>query len=294
MAVSWMGTLNSTVAADVWLTVVWLWAEKELTSSSPQTNRQIYWQLVCHTHTFARRAVNDSISSSVFFFFLSLRLIFSRLHLCKPPVAAVLGAISLCLGARQESLAAAPAGHPSDPPPLSSSPLGGVAIWLYLVPLVPAHNNRLRLSRGSSHHRLAIYLSVEVVIIYEALHKGCTCPLVILLMPPVYFVFDFLLLLPSGAAIWGVMKWNGCWCREHVIHSKEIRTWVLCLFSFTRKCKLCSNCNVPGPFFPFRLDSVGWRGHPRPAWSHERPSGLFWIKNKTKQKLCRLVQENAK
>lgn len=111
--------------------------------------------------------------------------------MCKPPVAAVLGAISLCLGARQESLAAAPAGHPSDPPPPSSSPLGGVAIWLYLVPLVPAHNNRLRLSRGSSHHRLAIYLNVEVVIIYEALHKGSTCPLVILLMPPVYFVFDF-------------------------------------------------------------------------------------------------------
>lgn len=144
---------------------------------------------VCRTHTPARRAVNDSISSGVFFFFLSLRLIFSRRHLCKPPVAAALGAISLCLGARQESLAAVPAGHPSDPPPPSSSPLGGVAIWLYLVPLVPAHNNRLRLSRGSSHHRLAIYLSVEVVIIYEALHKGSTCPLAILLMPPVYFVF---------------------------------------------------------------------------------------------------------
>lgn len=111
---------------------------------------------------------------------------------CKPPVAAALGAISLCLGARQESLAAVPAGHPSDPPPPSSSPLGGVAIWLYLVPLVPAHNNRLRLSRGSSHHRLAIYLSVEVVIIYEALHKGSTCPLVILLMLLfIFFCFCF-------------------------------------------------------------------------------------------------------
>ena len=43
--------------------------------------------------------------------------------------------------------------------------LGGVAICSALS-LVPAHNNRLQLSRGSSHHCLAIYLSVRVVIIY--------------------------------------------------------------------------------------------------------------------------------
>lgn len=44
--------------------------------------------------------------------------------------------------------------------------LGGVAIWLSPVPLVPAHDNRLQLSRGCSHHCLAIYLSVKLVIIY--------------------------------------------------------------------------------------------------------------------------------
>lgn len=141
------------------------------------------WQLVCRTHTFARGAVNESILSSVFFFLsLSLSLILLRLRVCKPPVAAVLGVISLCLGVRQELLAAEPAGHPSDPPTPPSSLLRGVAIWLYLVPLVPARNNRLQLSRGSSHHRLAIYLSVKVVIIYEALYKSSTCLLVALLM----------------------------------------------------------------------------------------------------------------
>lgn len=158
----------------------------------------MYCQLVCRTHTFARGAVNDSISSSVFFFpslFVSLSLIFLHLRVCKPPVAVVLGVISLCLGARQESLAAAPAGHPSDPPNPSSSIPGGVAIWLYLVPLVPARNNRLQLSRESSHHRLAIYLSVKVVIIYEALYKSSTCPLVIPLML-LFILFLFFLLRP--------------------------------------------------------------------------------------------------
>lgn len=51
--------------------------------------------------------------------------------------------------------------------PLPSSTLPGRCGHMALsCPLVPAHDNRLQLSRGSSHHRLAIYLSVKVVIIY--------------------------------------------------------------------------------------------------------------------------------
>lgn len=140
---------------------------------------------MCVALTHFPEGLLTTVSQAAYFSFLLsffVSLIFPRLRVCKPPVAAVLGLISLCLGARQESLAAAPAGHPSVPPTPSSSLLGGVAIWLYLVPLVPARNNRLQLSRGSSHHRLAIYLSVRVVIIYQALYKSSTCPLVIFLM----------------------------------------------------------------------------------------------------------------
>ena len=74
-----------------------------------------------------------------------------------------LGHYSWCCMKQQP--AAKPTGHPSAPTPIIHF---AWEVWPYgsTLSLVPSHNNRLQLSRGSSHHCLAIYLSVRVVIIY--------------------------------------------------------------------------------------------------------------------------------
>lgn len=85
--------------------------------------------------------------------------------LCKLPTAAVHWAIFLDVS--WSSSSQQPSQQVIHQLPLPSSTLPGRCGHMAVpCPLVPAHNNRLQLSRGSSHHRLAIYLSVKVVIIY--------------------------------------------------------------------------------------------------------------------------------
>lgn len=87
------------------------------------------------------------------------------LHLCKLPMAAVHRAIFLDVVWSSSSRQLSQQVIHQIPVPSSTLP-GRCGHMARPCPLVPAHNNRLRLSRGSSHHCLAIYLSVKVVIIY--------------------------------------------------------------------------------------------------------------------------------
>lgn len=68
--------------------------------------------------------------------------------------------------------------HQSDPAPIINS---AWEVW-HMAParpcsLVPAHNNRLQLSRGISHHCLAIHLSVWKSSLFMGLDRLhlCTC-----------------------------------------------------------------------------------------------------------------------
>lgn len=106
--------------------------------------------------------------------------------------------------------------------PLPSSTLPGRCGHMAVpCPLVPAHNNRLQLSRGSSHHCLAIYLSVKVGIIYGPRQVTVVCLWNWRIQPSwCSITCRFLLtctvwtadaLLSSGAALFFYMrliKWN--------------------------------------------------------------------------------------